>query len=231
VSATPDVPTKSAEHALGLIREGDVVGLGSGRAATAFVERLGERVREGLHVRCIPTSSATAALATRLALPLTTLDDCEHIDITVDGADEVDPRLNLIKGLGGALVREKVVAAASKRLVILVGAEKEVPVLGARGTLPVEVVPFALGFCRRKLAALGLPPTPRMAGGSLYVTDNGNYILDCAIPPLPDPEVLQRTLDALPGVVGHGLFLGLAHTVVAQRGEEVLVRTRDGADE
>jgi ribose 5-phosphate isomerase A len=223
VSTSPAIPTLAAEHALGLVREGDVVGLGSGRAATAFVQLLGERVRQGLHVRCIPTSSATAALATRVGLPLSTLDECDAIDLTVDGADEVDPRLDLIKGLGGALVREKVVAAASRRLVILVGGDKLVPRLGDRGTLPVEVVPFALGFCRRRLEALGLPPRPRADGDKLYVTDNGNHILDCATPALDDPAALAARLDALPGVVGHGLFLGMAHAVVVQRGEAVEV--------
>ena len=188
---------------------------------------LGERVRNGLHVRCVPTSSGTAALATRLGLPLSTLDEIEAIDVTVDGADEVDPSLNLIKGLGGALVREKIVAAASRQLVICVGSEKEVPKLGNHGVLPVEVVPFALGFCRRRLAALGLPAEPRRAGEKLFLSDNGNPILDCRIEPITDPAALDRDLRAIPGIVGTGLFLGMAHTVIVQDGEEVRVRTYD----
>ncbi len=229
MSNASNTPTKSAEHALGLIREGAIVGLGSGRAATAFVHALGERVRNGLHVRCVPTSSGTAALATRLGIPLATLDEIEAIDTTVDGADEVDASLNLIKGLGGALVREKVVAAASRQLLICVGSEKEVPKLGTHGVLPVEVVPFALGFCRRRLDALGLSADPRMAGEKLFVSDNGNHILDCRVEPISDPSALDRSLREIPGVVGTGLFLGMAHTVIVQDGEDVRIRTYDAS--
>lgn len=221
-----DVPKRSAEHALGLIQEGMVVGLGSGRAATAFVHALGEKVREGLHVRCIPTSSSTAELARSLEIPLTNFEETDAIDVTVDGADEVDPRLNLIKGLGGALVREKIVASSSRMLVICVGEEKEVPVLGQHGVLPVEIVPFALGFCRRRISALGCPPTLRMHEGKPFVTDNGNYIFDCRIGPLDDPQALDRDLLAIPGVVDTGLFLGMAHSVLIQQGREVRVRRR-----
>ncbi len=221
-----DIPTRSAEHALNLIREGMVVGLGSGRAATAFVHALGEKVRAGLHVRCIPTSSDTARLAEELQIPLTNFEETDAIDVTVDGADEVDPNLNLIKGLGGALVREKIVASSSRMLVICVGEEKEVPILGQHGILPVEIVPFALGFCRRRIAALGYPPTLRLHNGQPFVTDNGNHIFDCRVGPIDDPESLDRALLAIPGVVDTGLFLGMAHTVLIQEGSEVRVRTR-----
>ena len=167
-----------------MISDGMVVGLGSGRAATRFIRALGARVAEGLHVRGVPTSQSTAALASELGIPLTTLDELETIDIAVDGADEVDPQLNLIKGLGGALVREKIVAAAARRLVILVGPEKLVSQLGERGALPVEVVPFAVAYCRRKLESLGYAAIPRCKDGRLFTTDNGNQILDCRIAPL-----------------------------------------------
>ncbi len=156
-----------SECALDFIRDGDVVGLGSGRAATAFIHTLGEHVRAGLRVRGIPTSRASAELADRLGIPLTTLDEVAALDVCIDGADEVDPRLNLIKGLGGALLREKVVATAAKRLVIVVGPEKLVSRLGAHGVLPVEVVPFAPGFLppqdRRAWLSARAPPGRRTA--------------------------------------------------------------------
>jgi ribose 5-phosphate isomerase A len=217
-----------AERALEFVPEGGVIGLGSGRAAMAFVRALGDRVRAGLRLRAVPTSQATATLATELGIPLTALDAVAELDVTVDGADEVDPNLDLIKGLGGALVREKIVAAASRRLVILVGPEKLVPVLGARGTLPVEVVPFGLAFCRRRLQELGLESQPRMDQGRLFVSDNSNAILDCRVPALSDPGRLDQLLCAVPGVVGTGLFLGMAHTVLVQEGDTVRVRQRTG---
>jgi ribose 5-phosphate isomerase A len=215
-----------ADTALENVRDGFVVGLGSGRASTSFVQALGRRVREGLRVRGIPTSNATAALARQLGIPLATFDDVETIDLAVDGADEVDPRLNLIKGRGGALVREKIVAVAARRLLILVGPEKLVPTLGSHGVLPVEVVPFGNGWCRRRLTELGYPATPRAVNGQLVVTDNGNPILDCAVPVLSDPAALQLTVQAIPGVVGTGLFLGMADTVLIERGDQVEIRRR-----
>ena len=149
-----------ADHALSLIQDGTAIGLGTGRAATEFVRALGERVREGLKVVGVPTSEATAVLARELGIPLTTLGAVDHLDVTFDGADEVAPNLDLIKGYGGALVREKVVAASSRRLIILVGEGKEVAALGSHGKLPVEVVPFALPLALRRLAELGCPPVP-----------------------------------------------------------------------
>jgi ribose 5-phosphate isomerase A len=214
-----------AEAALEMIRGSSVIGLGSGRAATAFVEALGERVREGLPVLGVPTSHATADLASHLGIPLAGLDDIESIDITVDGADEVDPELNLIKGLGGALVRERIVASCSRRLVILVGSEKLVPTLGDHGVLPVEVVPFAAGPCRRRLIQLGYPPVPRQVLGQPFLTDNGNYVFDCQIQPLADPIGLEQTLRSIPGIVGTGLFLGMAPTVLVENGGPIEVHS------
>jgi len=203
-----------AEHALAYVQPGQTVGLGTGRAATAFVQALAREVRAGLDVIGVPTSEATATLAGRLGIPLAPLEDSPSIDVTVDGADEVDGRLDLIKGYGGALVREKIVAAASRRLVILVGSDKLVPVLGSRGKLPIEVVPFASGFCRRRLAEQGYAPALRMDGAAALVTDNGNVIFDCTVGPIADAARLDESLRSIPGVVGTGLFAGMAHTVV-----------------
>ena len=162
-------------------------------------------------------------------IPLVSLDDVESIDVTVDGADEVDPNLDLIKGLGGALVREKIVASASRRLVIVVGAEKLVSALGEHGVLPVEVVPFGLAWCGRRLAHLGYPATPRQTDGKLFVTDNGNYILDCKTPVLRNPLEVEQLLRAIPGVVGTGLFLGMAHTVLVDDNGRIEVRQRQSS--
>ncbi len=216
----------AAEHALTLIQDGWTLGLGTGRASIEFVRALGERVAAGLRVRGVPTSKATHELAQRLGIPLTTLADVEELDMAIDGADEVDPALNLIKGRGGALIREMLVAASARHFVVLVGAEKLVDTLGAHGVLPVEVVPFGLPLCRRRLAALGLPAVPREEDGHLYVSDNGNYILDCKIAPLTEPPGLEAAIRAIPGVIGTGLFLGMADTVVIQDGPDVQVRRR-----
>lgn len=206
--------TTIAARVLEFVQDGNVVGLGTGRAATAFIHALGQRVQQGLQVTGVPTSQATATAARQCGIPLVGLEDIEVIDVTVDGADEVDPQLNLIKGYGGALVREKIVAAASRTEIILVGSEKLVPVLGKRGILPVEVIPFAVGFCKRQLAALGSRPRIRLTQGGPFVSDNGNYILDCGIEPIRAPQELEDSISAIPGVVGTGLFLGIADLVL-----------------
>lgn len=203
-----------AEEALAMVRDNDRVGLGSGRAATAFVAALGNAVREGLRVVGVPTSEATAQGARQHGIPLGSLDELASLDLAVDGADEVDPQLNLIKGWGGALVREKIVAAAAKRLVILVTPEKLVPKLGTRGKLPVEVVPFGYAPCGRRLNRLGLAPELRLDGDRPLVTDNGNYILDCGLEAIDDPAALDAAIRAIPGVVGSGLFLAMADIVL-----------------
>jgi len=207
-----------AAEALRHVASGQVVGLGTGHAATAFVRALGARVATGLDVRGLPTSEATAALARELGIKLVTPDDVETIDLAVDGADEVDPCGDLIKGYGGALVREKVVARLARRFIVLVGGDKLVPVLGSRGRLPVEVVPFAAAPCRRRLEALGYPAELRTTNGAPVVTDNGNRLLDCRVGPIADPAALDVTLRAIVGVVGTGLFVGMAPTVLAWDG-------------
>lgn len=229
--AIPSGNLPIAQRALDMIQSGQVVGLGSGRAATEFIIALGERVREGLSICGVPTSEATADLARKLGIPLASLGDLEGlqpIDIDVDGADEVDPQLNLIKGLGGALVREKIVAAASRKLVILVGPGKlELklsPVLGTRGVLPVEVLPFGWKHTQRRLQDLGYPSKSRTRDSDLFVSDNGNYILDCTVSALSNPMAVDQVLLGIPGVVGTGLFLGMAPTVLIQDGDVVRVR-------
>jgi ribose 5-phosphate isomerase A len=202
-----------------LVPNGSLIGLGSGRAAQAFVKALAERLRDrSFRVHGVPTSEETARLARQEGVPLVTLAEAGILDLTVDGADEVDPNLDLIKGYGRALVREKIVAASSRRLVILVGDEKLVPQLGTRGKLPVEVTPFALPLCERRLGELGCRPVPYYQGNDLFVTDNGNHILDCQVEPIPDAHRLEMEIRAIPGVVGTGLFLGMAETVLV--GEE-----------
>jgi ribose 5-phosphate isomerase A len=185
---------------------------------------LGEHVHAGLKIRGVPTSQASADLATLLGIPLVTLAEVAELDIALDGADEVDPELRLIKGYGGALVREKIVAASAKRFVVLVGPEKLVPLLGRRGKLPIEVVPFGVDLVKRRLERLGCPAQVR--GGHLgpFVTDNGNWILDTVTGDIKDPAALEQQLLLIPGVVGTGLFLGMASVVLVQHSDRVEVR-------
>jgi ribose 5-phosphate isomerase A len=222
LGAGPDAEAlaRLAERALDLVGPGMLVGLGSGRAASAFVRALGARVARGLAVRGVATSEATAGLARELGIPLAGLEE-GILDLTVDGADEVDPRLDLVKGYGGALVRERIVATASRRRVILVGREKLVPVLGSRGRLPVEVLPFAIAPVVRALAAQGCRPALRTGAGGPFVTDNGNWIVDCGVRPIEAPADFARNLRAVPGLVDAGLFLGLADLVLVADGDRV----------
>lgn len=209
-----------AARALDLIEDGARVGLGSGRAAAAFVARLGARLREGLRVAGVATSEATARQARDLGIPLIDLDEDVELDLTIDGADEVAPNLDLVKGWGGALVRERIVASASQRQVILVGHDKLVRALGEHGRIPVEVIPFARGPAIRRLRSLGLRPTVRTGadGARPVITENGNLMLDCAPEaPLRDgaaARALEAALLAIPGVVDTGLFLGTAERVL-----------------
>ena len=229
MSANDDGAARLAEHALRLVENGQVLGLGTGRAATAFVRVLATRVHAGLQVAGVSTSEATAQLAQQLGIRLVTLAEHPTLDLAVDGADEVDPRGDLIKGYGGALLREKIVATAARRFVVLVGREKLVPVLGSRGRLPVEVLPFGAALCRDRLARLGLRPVVRTRGESPEMTDNGNCILDCGLEPIADPSGLDLAIRNIPGVVATGLFLGMAPTVLVEDGGRVEVRSgREG---
>jgi ribose 5-phosphate isomerase A len=204
-----------------LVRDGDVVGLGTGSTAYFAVVALGERVKAGLKIVGIPTSIQTADLARSVGIQLTTLDEHPEIDITIDGADELDPRLNLIKGGGGALTREKVIASASKKMVVVADSSKVVAVLG-KFPLPVEVIAFARAVVEKKIAALGASPKLRTkADGSPYITDNGNQILDCSFGKIADPPALALALSNIPGIVEHGLFIGLAKMALVGRGNGV----------
>jgi ribose 5-phosphate isomerase A len=203
-------------EALAEVKSGHVVGLGTGQAATAFIHALGRAVKSGLTVVGVPTSETSAALARRLGIPV--VDEAVALDVAVDGADEVDEHLDLIKGYGGALVREKIVAAAARRFIVLVGTEKLVPALGARGRLPVEVVPFGVPFIRRRLGQLGYPSAVRSRDGAPIVTDNGTLVLDCTVSSIADPAALDTAMRAIPGVVDTGLFVGMAHAVMVWDG-------------
>lgn len=196
------------------VTNGMKVGLGTGSTAFFAIRRLGERVAEGLSIRATATSRATEQLAEQWQIPLEPLASIGTLDLTIDGADEVTPELHLIKGGGGALFREKMVALNSQHLLIVADPSKEVEVLGAF-PLPVEVVPFAHEITASRLEDFGMSPKPRLAkDGSLYLTDNGNFLYDCYVSVIPDPVLLHRTLKGLIGVVETGLFLGMASSAV-----------------
>ena len=228
MSALTEAPEASAAAALRFVQAGQTLGLGTGRAAEAFVRALGQRVSEGLEIRGVPTSEKTEALARELKIPLVTLAEAGQLDVTFDGADEVDPHLNVIKGYGGALVREKVVAASSHRLIILIGEEKLVDQLGDRGKLPVEVIGFGEALAERRLQALGFKPTRRMnQNGEPFITDNGHYILDCGTTGIPHAADTEQEIRSIPGVLGTGLFIEMTDAVIVQRGLEVEVLEKD----
>ena len=203
------------EKALEFIKSGDVVGLGSGRASSAFIKLLGEKFKAGFKVQGVPTSEDSASLARSLNIPLITLQEAlGNISCAIDGADEVDPNLNLIKGYGRALVREKIIAASAKKFIILVGDDKIVSSLGSRGKLPVEVVPFGTALVKHKLQLLGIHGEIWMKNGTQGITDNGNLILDCTIPPTLDPAKLEMSIRTIPGVVDTGFFIQMADVVL-----------------
>jgi ribose 5-phosphate isomerase A len=212
----------AARAAVELVQSGNIVGLGSGSTATYAVQYLAERVRKGLKILGIPTSQRTKQLAEQLGIPLTTLDEHDQIDIDFDGADEIDSQLNLIKGGGGALLREKIIASASKRFIVMADSTKQVHHLG-EFPLPVEVIPFAQSLIAKRIAALGAKVSLRnYAYGNPYVTDEGHHILDCTFGKIADPPALAEKLRAIPGVVEHGLFIGMADMALIGRDREVI---------
>jgi len=210
---------RAAERALDYVRPGMKLGLGTGSTAEKFVDLIGAKVKSGLDVICVPTSKATRLQAEALGIPLSTLEEQPELDLTVDGADELDEELRLIKGGGGAHLREKIVAAASTRMVVIADESKRVAKLGVF-PLPVEIVPFGWRTTHTKVSdtsvlngCKGLV-TLRGSQDDPFVTDNGNYILDCAFGEINDPEQVARQLSLIPGVVEHGLFIGVAHAAV-----------------
>lgn len=219
----------AAARALEAVKPGMRLGLGTGSTAKHFVELLGEKVRAGLQVVGVPTSEQTRALAQAAGVPLTSLDETPQLDLTVDGADEIDPQMRLIKGGGAALLREKIVAAASARMIVIADETKLVDALG-RFPLPIEVAPFGLGATQRAVEAVcraagchGSVTLRRDNAGAIVVTDGGHYILDAAFGQIASPEQLSRDLLAVPGVMEHGLFIGVAAGAVLATGDGVKV--------
>jgi len=211
----------AARASLRFVRDGMTLGLGTGSTAAYVVRFLGNKVHAGLKIRGIPTSVHTGELAASLGIPLTTLEECQEIDVDIDGADEFDPQLHLIKGGGGALLREKIIASASRQVVIIADSSKQVAVLG-KFPLPVEVTPFAQPLVAKRITALGATVNLRRdAKGNIFITDEGHHILDCSFGQIPDPPALARKLSDMPGVVEHGLFIDLATVVLCAKGENV----------
>lgn len=223
---------QAAARALEEVRDGMKLGLGTGSTAKHFVELLGEKVRSGLKVVGVPTSEVTRADAVRGGIPLTTLDEIDHLDLTVDGADEIDPAFNLIKGGGGALLREKIVASASSRMIVIADDSKWVEALG-RFPLPVEVIPFGLKATQAAIARAfakagvsGDMVIRKAKDGHAFVTDGGHWIVDAHLGRIGDPPRLAGLLSEIPGVVEHGLFIGLASVVVLAGAQGIRVVER-----
>jgi ribose 5-phosphate isomerase A len=229
--ATASLKRAAAREAVALVEDGMIVGLGSGSTSELFLEALAERVAGGLHITAVPTSNRVASMARSRGIQVAELHDVPRVDLTVDGADEILPRsLDLIKGGGGALLREKLVAAAASRLCIIADRSKLVSQLGERWAVPVVVVPFGWRQTADRIRRLGGEPSLRFDGGSPLVTDDGLYVLDCRFGPIADPGRLGTALKGVLGVVEHGLFVGLAKQAIVAgedgimilRGEEVV---------
>ena len=230
---TDELKRRAAEKAVELVQDGMIVGLGHGSTAHFAHVAIARRLQEGSlkNILAVPCSRQVEAEARKLGIPLTTLDEHPVVDVTIDGADEVDPRLNLIKGGGGALLREKVVAQASKQEIIIVDEGKLSPALGTRWALPVEVVPFGVAPVSAFIRSLGAEPVLRRKDdGQPFVTDQGNYILDCRFGPMENPAEVARALCDRAGIVEHGLFIGLASMVIVGKpdGVEVLTPSNSG---
>ncbi len=214
----------AAEAAVKYVKDGQVVGLGTGSTARYVVLALGERVKAGLTIKGVPTSRETAELARRSGIPLLETEDSWAIDVDIDGADQVDPQLNLIKGGGGALLKEKIVAAAARQVIIVVDHSKLVPVLGISFPLPVEVIPFGWGSTARQIEALGMKPVLRERNGQIFRTEAGHYILDLHGGRIENPADLEARLNLIPGVVETGLFVGRTDILIVGTPQGVEVR-------
>ena len=235
MTSVEDLKRAASARAIEFVQPGMRIGLGTGSTARHFVELLGARVRDGLTITAVPTSKTTRADAERLGIPLSTLDETPELDLTVDGADEIAPDLTVIKGGGGALLWEKIVAAASARMVVIADDSKWVPVLG-RFPLPIEVVPFGLAATRRAIEAAALAagcPGPavlrRTREGHPFVTDGGHHMLDASLGRITDPKALAAGLVRIPGVVEHGLFIGLVAAAIIAGAEGVRIVEVDGS--
>ncbi len=228
LTSVEDLKRACGYRAAELVDNGMVVGLGSGTTARYATLRIAQRLREGSlqDIIAVPTSNATAQLALTEGIPLSELDEHEQIDLTIDGADEVDPQLNVIKGLGGFLLREKIVAFATAYEVIVVDDSKLVHCLGTKSPLPVEVIRFGWQHTRRALESTGAQTSLRMLGSEPYITDEGNYIIDCRYEAIREPDALSQELNAIPGVVDNGLFLGMVDMVIvaSAKGVQILER-------
>lgn len=223
-----DLKKIAARHAIDRISDGMTVGIGSGSTVAFAIKELGRRVAAGLNARILVASEASGSLAKSCGIEVVTFQDVDRLDLAIDGADEVDPHFNLIKGGGGALLREKVVIHAARETIIMVDQSKVVEQLG-RFPLPIEVVPYALLPVKRELQSMGFTPEPRQQGdGGLYTTDNGNYILDTGCFPIKEPAVLDAALRHIPGIVEVGLFYGMVNHVIVAGETGVTVREAKG---
>lgn len=207
------------EKAADYVKDGMVIGLGTGSTVFYTITKLGRLVQQGLSIKGIPTSLQTEKLARELGIPLASFKEIDHIDVAIDGADEVTPELDLIKGGGGALLREKIIAKAANTFIVVADSQKLVDTLGAF-PLPVEVVPFGMEMTQKYLEVLGGSPKLRQHNGSPYQTDNGNYIFDCSFQKITHPGELERDLNLIPGVVDNGLFVGMADIVITLNGQK-----------
>jgi ribose 5-phosphate isomerase A len=215
----------AARASMRFVHDGQVVGLGTGSTAAYMLRFLGERVRAGLKIRGVPTSDQTADVARSLNIPLTTLQDTPQVDVTIDGADEVDPQLHLIKGGGGALFREKIVARASRKMVVIADSTKQVPLLG-KFPLPVAVLAAQEETSAQAIRAMGASVQRREKTGKVFITDEGYHILDCCFGRIPDPAGLAQELKQIEGVMDTGLFINLADVALIARGNEVIELVR-----
>lgn len=228
ISSLDELKRKAAESALTHLRDGMVLGLGSGTTVAFFLEALARKVAAGLRIVGIPSSEQTATDARRLGIRLTDFAAHRRIDLTVDGADQIERgSLSLVKGLGGALLREKLIASASARMIVIADETKLVERLGNRTPVPVEIVPFAAPLTLDRLTALGAKPQLRCRGDATVITDNGNYLADCHFDTIADPAALDRALKAILGVVATGLFVGLASEAIIAGGDGIKILTPD----
>lgn len=225
---TDDLKQRAAERAIAFVKDDQTVGLGTGSTTRFAIEGLARRVGEGLKIVGVPTSLETERMARGLGITIVQLNDVDHLDITIDGADEVDPRFNMIKGGGGALTREKLVAIASVKRVMIIDDSKLVTHLGESRAVPVEVLSFSWRLTEKRLAELGCQPVLRQKEGAPFETDNGNYILDCNFGAIADPESLEPRIKLVPGVVENGLFIKIADVLVIGFSDHVEVKERAG---